>query len=238
MKILSCANSHVGSNARRQCRGFTLIELLIALTVLVLLVGVLFAGLRMGDRTWRAVADKSSDLTEMRLVWRFIDDRVRDFQPVYQYSGGEQRILFAGTGDAIEFVTTSSYQNNFGGYYIIRLQLIPGDQGNRLALRQWLYQPSVLEGVGDIPEWTALGEDGSSPKLDEGEVNVIYSEAVLLEKVNQFSIEYWGATDNTENADWQNEWTEKIKVPALIKIKIKQSDVEWPELFFTPINGV
>ena len=35
--------------------GFTLIELLIALTVLSLLVGVLFAGLRMGDRAWSAV---------------------------------------------------------------------------------------------------------------------------------------------------------------------------------------
>lgn len=238
MKTPSFANSPIGPRSRHHCRGFTLIELVIAITVLVLLVGVLFAGLRMGDRTWRAVENKSLDLTEMRLVWRFIDDRVRDFQPVYQDSEGQRRILFAGTGDAIEFVTTSSYQNHFGGYYIVRLQLIPGDQGSRLALRQWLYQPSVLEGVGDIPEWTSLVEDGSPPKLDDGEVNVIYSEAVLLEKVSSFSIEYWGATDNTEDADWQDEWTEKIKVPMLIKIKIKQNDIEWPELFFTPINSV
>lgn len=225
-------------NSRHRCHGFTLIELLIALTVLVLLVGVLFAGLRMGDRAWRAVSDKSLGLSEMRLVWRFIDDRFRDFQPAYQDSDGGRRILFAGTGDAIEFVTTSSYQNHFGGHYIVRLQVIPGNEGSLLALRQWLYQPSVLQGVGDIPEWIALEEDSALPRLVEGEVNVIYSEAILLEDVSAFSIEYWGATDNTEDADWQNEWTEKVKVPELIKITIKQKDVVWPELFFKPINGV
>ena len=220
------------------CRGFTLIELLIALTVLTLLVGVLFAGLRMGDRAWSAVEEKSVDLAEMRLVWGFIDNRIRDFQPIYHDSSNGRQILFSGVGDAIEFVSSSSYQNGYGGYYVIRLQLIPGAEGSRLALRQWLYQPSVLEGGEDVPEWKALTEDGAAPQFDHEGVNVIYSEAVLLEKIDALSIEYWGATDITEDAAWQGEWREKIKAPTLIKIKIKQDDTDWPELFFAPINSV
>lgn len=223
---------------RRRCRGFTLIELLIALTVLTLLIGVLFAGLRMGDRAWSAVEEKSVDLAEMRLVWGFIDNRIRDFQPIYHDSGNGQRILFSGVGDAIEFVSSSSYQNGYGGYYVIRLQLIPGAEGGRLALRQWLYQPSVLEGGEDVPEWKTLTEDGAAPLLDHEGVNVIYSEAVLLEKVDRLSIEYWGATDNTEDAAWQDEWAEKMKAPTLIKINIRQDDTDWPELLFAPINSV
>ena len=217
--------------------GFTLIELLIALTVLSLLVGVLFAGLRMGDRAWSAVEKKSVDLSEMRFVWGYLDGRFQDFLPTVHELDGERRMLFFGFEDAVEFVSSSSYQNGFGGYYIVRLQLLPGVDGKRLALRQWLYQSQVLEGTDDTPEWSALVDDRSSGLLDREGVNVVYSEAVLLENIEDFSIEYWGATDTTEEESWQGEWQEKIKTPSLIKMSIKKNGAQWPDLNFAPVQA-
>lgn len=228
-----------GVSGRHQTAGFTLIELLIALTVLVLLVGVLFAGLRMGDRAWRAVDEKSSELTEMRLVWGYMDNRIRDFKPVYHESDQGMQILFSGTSDAIEFLTTSSYQNGFGGYYIVRLQLIPDQNGAKLAIRQWLYQPSLLEGTSEYPAWTALSEGGGAPpQLENVPVNAIYSEAVLLDDVDTFKIEYLGALDGEETEEWHSQWREKIHVPSLIRMNIKRGGKAWPELFFVPVSSV
>jgi general secretion pathway protein J len=226
-----------GHNKIIRSGGFTLIELLIALTVLSLLVGLLFAGLRMGDRTWRAVEDKSVHLDEMRLVWSFIDSRIRDFQPVQYDYEGERRLLFSGDKKAIEFISTSSYQNGFGGLYIIRLQLVPDQKERALLLRQWLYQPSVLEGGGDFPEWKPLFEDSAVTTISkESNVNVLYSESVLLERVESMEIGYWGAADISEEANWKAEWSEKIKLPTLIKINLKANGVEWPEMAFAPIS--
>ena len=221
----------------RSMKGFTLIELLIALSIMTLLIGVLFAGLRMGDRAWSAIDEEAEALDELRHVWSYLDQRIRDIKPVYQNGDEGRTLLFAGESQALEFVSTSSYQNGFGGLYLIRLQLIPSEDTNQLVLRQWLYQPDVLEGGDDIPEWQPLGESGLFQLTKDLPVSATYSEAVLAEGIKSFEISYFGAPDTSEESEWSSEWNEALKLPKLLKFAVSQDDA-WPEMSFEISGGM
>ena len=66
-----------GGGRPRRSAGFTLIELMIALTLIALMVGLLFGGIRFADRTWERVDEVAARTSERRQVWRFLESRLQ-----------------------------------------------------------------------------------------------------------------------------------------------------------------
>lgn len=101
-----------GYEDRRQ-GGFTLIEVVLALSILVILLGVLFSAIRLGIRSW----EKGESAVEESAVRRYIATRLaRDIGSMYPYiqnDGESAKYLFNGSADSFGFVTASErYADN------------------------------------------------------------------------------------------------------------------------------
>jgi general secretion pathway protein J len=96
----------VSGRARGEA-GFTLIELLIAMTLVVALVTIAFMGLRVAVRSWAQGEERAEAHQHVRSVGLTLARAMSGAYP-YRASRGvapEPVVLFAGTGQRVEFVT-------------------------------------------------------------------------------------------------------------------------------------
>ncbi len=224
-----------GGGRSRRSAGFTLIELMIALTLVGLMVGLLFGGIRFADRTWERVDEVAARTSERRQVWRFLESRLQQarlvFEPVEEGARGERYALFYGTGEALEFVTPFP-EVGFGGLNLVRIEAVGSGDERQLLLSRWLLHPDVLEGGDGIPQWGPLRRGHGTPAgpADEA-VRAFFSQTVLVEGLKGFSIDYFGAVDNEEEPAWRDDW-ESARMPERVALGIEDADGEWPEMAF------
>jgi hypothetical protein len=147
-------------------------------------------------------------------------------------SAGDQ-VLFAGTEEAVEFVTPLPVHMGIGGLYLVRLQQVAVDGRQQLILTRWLNHPEVLEGEGGVPEWSPLesGAGGYPAEGDEG-LRAYYSRSVLVEELESLELAYFGQGDGENEPDWKSEWQEKRLMPLLVRLRITDREGSWPEMAF------
>ena len=213
--------------SRRQ-RGFTLLELLISLVLVALIVTLLFGGIRLGNRSWNAVDSMSERFSEMRLVWRFLHDRVGQARAVFSETEEGRKLTFYGNRDAVEFVSPMPAHLGVSGLYMMRLHASQG----ALKLTRWLYHPDLMEGAEGIPKWHPLAESGSDPGEGPEDMRAYYSQSLLVEQLKGFELEYYGIAEGDTEADWKDEWEDQLQLPALMRVRIKDDKGEWPEMIF------
>jgi general secretion pathway protein J len=210
----------------RRTKGFTLLEMLIALTLVTLIVTLLFGGIRLGNRSWSMVEEKSEQYAEMRLIWRFIHERLGQARSVrYQSDEGESLLLFYGDGDGVEFVSPMPAHLGVSGLYIIRFHR----NGDELKMTRWLHHPDLMEDSGSLPEWRPLQESSRDPGEGPAEMREYYSQSVLVEDLSEFEIDYFGVAEGETEPDWQDEW-EEPELPNLARIQITTKQGKWPEI--------
>ncbi len=206
--------------------GFTLLELLIALTLVTLIVTLLFGGIRLGNRSWSAVEEKAERYAEMRLIWRFVHERLGQARAVrYQTDEGDSELLFYGDGEAVEFISPMPAHLGVSGLYIIRLHQV----GKELKMTRWLYHPDLMEDSGSLPEWRSLKESSRDPGEGPMDMREYYSQSVLVEDVKSFGIEYFGVAEGETDPDWRDEW-EEPELPKLLRIEVDTQKGKWPEI--------
>ena len=204
-------------------RGFTLVELLIAIALTGLILTILFAGLRVGSKSWDAVEKHSVENSELRLVRGFIQRNLRQLRGIsHRFEDGEQ-LLFGGTAEGIEFATPMGGYLGQGGLYVVRLEYRDSRDGGQLVLTRWLYHPEVLEGAAGIPEWRPLSEGpsnfaGLNADQDQGQdLRDAYSQQVLLEPVEELGFAYYGSPEGETEPDWYREEIQKISEKGISK---------------------
>jgi prepilin-type N-terminal cleavage/methylation domain-containing protein len=88
-------------------RGFTLVETIMTLVILVVLLGIVFAALRLGIRSW----EKGEAATESSAARRTMTSKLAgDIGSAYPYNektDGGKAVLFIGGGADLGFVTAS-----------------------------------------------------------------------------------------------------------------------------------
>ena len=215
-------------------KGFTLIELLIALTIIAMMTTLMFGGIRLGNRIWDSTDRRSESSTELRLIWRFLNDRLMQIKPVMRQTPEGQRLLFTGTANALEFITPLPAHMGIGGYYLVRLQ-VDGDGRNKgLLFLRWLYHTEVIEGVDQVPEWKPLDPDAAADDPGEGDVEAraYYSRNLLVEEIESLELSYFGAAEGEQEAEWKSEWQERTQMPQLVKIRLEDNFRQWPDMIF------
>lgn len=213
--------------------GFTLIELIIGLTLLSFIVVLLFGGIRLGNQSWGGSDAKAERTAELRLVWRFIGERLAQTRPVYRQDGdGAGKLLFGGTKEGFEFVTPMPGHLGVGGYYLVRI-LAGGRGGKReLVLNRWLYHPEILEGGSGIPEWEAIGDGGGDAGEGKPEQTAYYSRSVLVDELKGLKLAYLGSEGPGEEPSWHDEWLDEATLPAAVRIQVNDDKGAWPEMIF------
>ena len=219
-------------NPKAPAGGFTLIELVIALTLVGMATGLLYAALHHGTRAWDQGERLAKRQAAITLVWQRLDELLRTTgNPAVRLPGRKQRHhLFSGDGQGVEFPATMSRETG-AGRYIVRLEPREAGDHRQLVLRRWLYHPEVLDGSASRPAWTPDGKAAAPPGAPERwtEEGLWYAESVLVEHLRHLSLSYRTVG---ENAQWQSEWREQKGLPALLRLEIEDERGRWPVMVF------
>lgn len=218
--------------SRLRNAGFTLIEVLIAMTLLSLMVVLLFSSLRICAQSWEQGENKIAEVNEVAVVYNFFQKHLasatplwNDFiagdevdaanQPETGAAGGggadtenlNKTFSFQGRKNALQFVSVFPASVGRAGMQLFSIEQQQEDKEQVLKVTLTPFFP------------LAKGEEWNQ------------EEVVLLRHVSDFEISYFGAVDNTDKYEWQDEWLKKDVHPQLVKININTTDgVSWPEM--------
>lgn len=219
----------------RPSLGFTLVELLIALSMVSMIAVLLFAGLRVGTRTWDLVDTSADRVSAVRLAHGFMLRTLSQLRPTTLVYNGEQIPVFAGDAEGVEYAAPLSEHVGAPGLYVLRLQVGGTGSQRALILTRWLIHPEVLEGKLDgTPKWEPLKEDTlmtlGDVALDRDAAAGAFGRSLLLEGVKEITIDYYGVLAGETDPEWHKEWLGQPVLPALIRIHLTTVDQTWPDL--------
>lgn len=218
-----------------RCGGFTLVELLIALSLLGLIMMLLFGGLRLSSRSWEGIEQRVQRTEEVRLARSFLQRALLQARKVNWTHERRLYPLFFGSGDQVEFVTPLSGHVGLSGLYVVRIALVDRDQRQDLVLQRWLFNPEVLQGGGEIPEWRPLQPPGNLKIPHDGPLGV-YGTTLLLRDPGALQLSYFGTLQAHKEMGWHQEWDAQPTLPLLVKIGFGD-DSEWPDLIVPLVDG-
>ncbi len=90
--------------------GFTLLELLIALSILSLIMGIVYGGMRLGSRAWEAGEARVESNQRLRLVLNQLAEEIRSAHSIRMQgeTQDDKYLAFWGEADRIRFVTVTA----------------------------------------------------------------------------------------------------------------------------------
>ena len=208
--------------AMRAHRGFTLIEVLIAMTLLSIMVVLLFSSLRICAKSWEQGENKITEVNEVAVVYYFFHRHLSSAIPLWndftakdgsQSEAGattekaDKIFSFQGKNQSLEFASVFPASAARSGVQLFSIQLQEEDDDQVIKVTLTPFFP-----VSEGEEWHK-------------------EEVVLIKHVSNFSLAYFGATGNTGESSWQDEWLDKDVQPRLVKISINTTNgVFWPEM--------
>ena len=121
--------------ARHRQRGFTLLELLIAMTLMGLVLGLLYGGLRLGARSWDAGEQRAERINEMQAVHDFIRRQIRQSLEVFRNTRQGRVLAFQGESRRLLIVAPMFEYLGQGGLYYIEFDVLQDVDGDVLRMR-------------------------------------------------------------------------------------------------------
>lgn len=202
--------------SRKTLRGFTLIELLIAMTLLAFILTLLFAGLRLGSRSWDAAELRTGETERLRVAHGVIRNELAQAYPMKWKTAVDAGIAFSGEAETVKFVAPLPARIGEGGLYLLSIGLEKSGDGGRLVMKRRF----------------PAAEDRDFSALDGGETTV------LAERVDKLSISYFGAESEQAEPQWVQQWANPKLLPLLIRVRLSEKNGrDWPDLVVAPISG-
>jgi len=198
---------HAHPVARRG--GFTLVELLVALALIGLISTALFAGLRLGVRSWTAGSAALATTDDVAATRRFLRQRLQEIRPLaFQATAQEPtRAVFDGAPRRLRFAAPWPLHLGYGGPFVFELR--PGPDGRGL----WL-------------DWGVFRADGAVA-LDDGRTRP----RELLSSAGRAQFRYYGRQPANTPARWHRRWQAAESLPRLIELRITGDAAgTWPPL--------
>jgi general secretion pathway protein J len=190
-------------------RGFTLLEVLVSLTIFSLVIVVLYAGYRLGLRSWESGERTHTAISELRLAGSFVQRHASQAFPLAISRNNAWRLWFEGEEKRLVFVTGMPTYLGEGGMYEMTLSVDEQNGGAALMVARRLLHPDAKSGkpgVDDQPR--PLVGDLVSAKFD-----------------------YFGATSAESEASWNRRWEGRQRLPSLVRLRLTSKLVgEWPDI--------
>ncbi len=217
--IDACPNRHPDRRRRQRSHGrainrfngFTLIELLLAITLLAIMMGMIYASLNVGIRAWDAGDARVTEAANWRTVEHFMRREIGQIFPTRWRGVTTPNIGFDGYKNSLRYVTTlnleASLQNGAaGGLQWAELTLT---SDGTLQLNRQPFDSQA-------PDFGGL----TSPSRDQAQSGNVIAPVRLMEAVSAFEIGYFGADDDVTEPTWRDEWHDTTRMPLLIRLKV------------------
>ena len=190
------------STARHAEAGFTLIEMLVALAILALMTALIATSIGMARKALSFVEVASSE-APVAAAQSYVHAAIVQARPVQRAGVTTGRELgFAGTSEAVSFITSYGPRGQYDGLYRVVLARAPSpDHPSRfdLVVTQSLYRPP---------------SGGSEPPF------VTPASALLIENITGLSFSYFAAAEDGSGPLWQDSWSALDQLPALVAIDV------------------
>ena len=193
--------------------GLTLIEMLVALALIGLLTAALFGGLRFAARASDRRTTAADQVGDLATAYGFLQGQLGNAQPYPATADPKDRqILFDGTPDQIEAITTSPSHLAMGGFFHLRLGVTRTDGGLRF-----------------LAEWR------EPPRRDAAFSKAALTPSVLLDHLKTISFAFFGTTDFAVPATWHDRWQGATALPKMIRLRVEFTDGrQAPDLIVAP----
>ncbi len=192
--------------------GFTLVELLLAITLMSMLLGLAYGGLRAATRA----SERGQVLLEasegIRSAHQFVRRQLNQMVPLaYAEEGelGDTRIIFEGSARHVQFVAPMPGYLGRGGPQVQRIEIGPGAEGLSLLFSH------------------ALWQDFDQARLYDREP------VALLEGFEFAEFQFRGRDEEGELTPWSSSWEDVEALPVAVRLVLDahaDRQAIWPEL--------
>jgi general secretion pathway protein J len=196
-----------------QARGFTLVELLLAITLMSILLGLTYTGLRAATRSSERGEVLLAAGAELRASHQFIRRQLNQMLPLpFALAGGndEIRVVFEGDSQHIQYVAPMPGYLGTGGPQVQLVELAQGNDGDVVIQ----FSHALLQGF----EQDRL--------FDRDPV-------ILLERVNSAAFEFLGRDEEGELTGWTSSWDQQDVLPVAVRLDlefVEGLNLRWPAL--------
>ena len=199
----------------QSARGFTLIEILLALVLLALLMTAAYSGFSASNRAVRRGEESIDATNKVRVTQQLLRRQIGQALTLAfdQDTGTSAPVLIEGGRDELTYVSALPGYLGQGGAYVQRIELVPGERGGG---KQLVFRHALLNGFdpADAERW-------------------VKQPVVLLEDIEDFTIDYRGLDAEGKLGEWDAEWEHRDRLPVLVRVAIEfheDSKLRWPTL--------
>ena len=187
---------------RLNVRGFTLLEMLIAMSLSIMLLSLLFAGVSTTQGAWERGEDLINSTDDLRMAENFIRTRLEQTVMLTQ-EDDRSKSLFEGEEQRAQFVSPLMTYVGYSGLYIQELKL----DKDKLMLSWKPYRTDTEQ----------AGQTG---------------EKVILQHVSKVAFSYFGnKTRNPRDpSEWLSEWSMEWGSPSLVRLSFYYLDEPAPSI--------
>ena len=199
-------------NNPRRLTGFTLVELLLAITLMSILLGLTYTGLRAAARSSERGEIMLAAGGELRASHQFVRRQINQMLPLPFAMTDDinaQRIVFVGDANHIQYVAPMPGYLGSGGPEVQLLELANDNEGKILQ-----FSHALLQGY----------QEGHLFERDP---------VILLENVESAGFEFLGRDEEGEVTGWVSSWGQPGTLPVAVRLNLVFSDkaqIVWPDL--------
>ena len=206
-------NITTGQLSARPAKGFTLVELLLAITLMSILLGLTYTGLRAATRSSQRGEILLAAGGELRASHQFIRRQINQMLPLSFAETDEAqplRVVFQGDARHIQYVAPMPGYLGTGGPQVQLIKVIDGDDGEVFVQ----FSHALLQGFSE------------DRLLDRDPI-------ILLEGASSAGFEFLGEDEEGELTGWTTEWDQEDLLPVSIRLDLEFSgelNLRWPDL--------
>ena len=200
----------------RDDEGFTLLELVVAMGLLALMAVLMTSALRFGAQGFVSAQSHIEEVEEIFTVRSFLSAQLENAYPVLMAQRRTRvQSPFDGRNDNLTFVAPLPAPWSGGGLHWI--SFFEETRGRARSLNM---------------TWIPFEDEEANPRLTSRA-----SQAVLLDNIRDFKVEYLQVDERTGARRWRAAWLEQEDLPELIRVTLKFEDKAkfWEPLVIEPM---
>jgi len=193
--------------------GFTLVELLLAITLMSILLGLTYSGLRAATKSSQRGELLLAAGGELRASHLFIRRQINQMLPLSFAESDELeplRIVFQGDATRIQYVAPMPGYLGSGGPQVQLIEVVNGDNGESIVQ----FSHALLQGY-------------TEDRLHDRDP------VILLEGVGSAGFEFLGKDEEGELTGWTTSWDMEDMLPVVVRLDLELSEglnLRWPDL--------